>query len=146
MQNRVIESFDKKTKVLIKLTTELIFVLLPIVVLTIALTINSKFKEIGSSSEWSFAACVLFGQSIVKLGFGCVAAHKSVNGVLMTLIIAVLIVFGAIPSAVILAAMLNTENQGQTLFIIQGIWFFASVICYYWFGGIGEHKAAMEEG
>src|SRR5437016_614495 len=119
--------------------TELLFVLLPLVVLAVALVLNGEtFFQIVDDAEWSFASCVLFGQAIVKV--------RRVRSNTTDLAMAAIMIFGLAPALVTLARALAPRNPSNVLIAAQMTWFVAAVIVFIRAGSVAEVSAAGHSG
>lgn len=140
---------------IVKLSIELCFVALPLIVLAFVLGGKNLNEELWHSSEWSFASCVLFGQALVKLVLGCMKSGNGANHIGVIFSMTIVLVFGIIPSLVFLVQILELEfgvkhshsKEGLThaWFTLQFVWFCLSIVTFYFVGGIGEYKTLSSE-
>lgn len=117
-----------------------LFVLVPLLVLAIVFVATGRgFKAIFASPEWSFGAAVLFGQALVKL----VSAISVRGGVRhnVTFLVALLIVFGVVPSMVVLSLVLLAEPPSLGLVWAQTIMFFVALAVFIILGTVAEDIA-----
>ena len=121
----------------ITIITELLFLFLPLLVIVLHSFARSMQTPILSRSEWSFAALVLFGQTVVRLTAGLLKSHTRKRWQYISLIITALIVFGIVPSAFTLSWVLD-ENVRMRIVIAQQILFWISVAAYLVFGTVGQ--------
>ena len=83
-------------------------------------------------------AIILFGQSIVKFSSGIANSKALFRWQLVSLIISIIIIFGLIPSIIILVInLLNTEQHFAT-YLLQIILFAFGVLCYFVIGYLGQ--------
>src|SRR5260370_25678192 len=83
----------------IAVLTESLFVLLPLIVLTIVLLHKGKtFFDLAASPEWSFGGAVFMGQTVVKLVYGISSVKGKPNSELIGFVVAGVIVLGLAPS------------------------------------------------
>lgn len=120
-------------------TAELLFVLLPFVVLAIVVA----YRETGlphllAAPDWSLGAAVLAGQSIVKLVAGVTASGRRRPWERTALIVTVLIVFLLVPSLVCLALMQIADHPPFWLVILQLLLFVFCAIAFLMFGTVGQ--------
>lgn len=111
---------------------EVLFVLLPLVVLTIVIFYKGhSWSAVFESAEWSFAAAVFIGQSIVKVVQG-VTGHRlrKVNTERIGLIVALLIVIGLVPALTVLGLILVKEPPPQLLIHLQLALFLGSIVTF----------------
>jgi hypothetical protein len=92
---------------------DLLFIVLPLVVISIvAVSVGRSLFAIIESPELSFGSAVLFGQTIIKVVSGY--AHMKPSGAEQPVfIIALIIVFGLVPSLVVLALLVSVNPIPQ---------------------------------
>jgi hypothetical protein len=124
---------------------DLLFILLPLVVITIVdLSVGRPLFVIIESPELSFGSAVLFGQTIIKVVSGF--AHTKPSGAEQPVfIIALIIVFGLVPSLVVLALLLSVNPIPSGLQIAQGAIFALGIITFFFFGVKG-HALSLRYG
>lgn len=128
---------SKKTNnYIFSLIAEFLFIFLPIIVVFIIRISNEQYSAIFYNSEWAFAAVILYGQAIIKLSSGA-AAGKMVWQRL-SLIISILLVFGLIPTIVILYINFTTTQPSLGMHIFQIIELMLASIVFFLFGAIGD--------
>lgn len=120
------------------LSSEVLFTLLPIIILLIVRSSENDISKIFYSTEWSVISIILFGQSIVKFSSGIANSKETFRWQLVALVISLIIVFGLIPSPIILVLNLTTSNVSLGMAILQIITFIISVLTYYFIGAIGQ--------
>ena len=101
----------------VAVASELLFILLPLVVVTlVAFHKQRPAMEVFSSPEWSFGASILFGQAAVKMisvaASGAIPERASVLSVCA-------IVVGLVPSLTVLTFVLSDETSTKALRIPQ---------------------------
>jgi hypothetical protein len=113
-------------------SSELLFVLLPFIVIAITLAHRSEFRTIFFIPEWSIVSAVIVGQSIVKMASSS-AGNVAVNKENAVLVISILLVCLLVPVLVTLAIILTSENVSMTmassqatLFVISGFVFWVA--------------------
>ena len=128
---------DFRTRSILQSITELLFTLLPfIVLLMVTAAKTGQVQEILAESEWSFAAAILFGQTIVRIVGGVthedIAGNARSENVVLT--IAMLIVLGLVPSMVIMTMVLLQSphvqswlGAAQVLLFLVAVAFFVSM-------------------
>lgn len=119
-------------------TAEFFFVLLPILVILLLIATGAPHRgTILQSPEWSFGAAVLFGQTIVKIvaAVGRARAHPWEKPAFL---VAALIVFGLVPSMVILARVSSVEDPAPVLQFLQLTLFLVGGLAFVVFGS-GSH-------
>ncbi|MEA2337747.1 MAG: hypothetical protein QOE82_1754 [Thermoanaerobaculia bacterium] len=130
------------TDALIVVASELLFIALPLVVISIVeFHHNGGWTALFNSSEWSFAAAVLFGQAVVKMI--SVAAGGAIKE-RATFFGALTMVFGLVPSLVVLALILIDKTPTTGLRFAQIALFLLGVLVYTWFAA-GSHLLPQHE-
>jgi len=127
---------DKTIKYI--LTSEFLFTLLPIIILLIARSYESNFSAIFYNTEWSIIALILFGQSIVKFSSGISNSKEKFRWQLVALVISIIIIFGLIPSAIILVLNLSSKTLSYGTYIAQIILFIISSLTFFIVGALGQ--------
>jgi hypothetical protein len=120
------------------LTSELLFTLLPLLILIIVRSYENKCEIIFYNTEWAIMAIILFGQSIVKFSSGISNSSLKFRWQLVSLIISVIIIFGLIPSIVILVINLLSKENILSLYVLQMIMFVISIITFFIVGYLGQ--------
>ena len=120
------------------LSSELIFTLLPIIILLIVRSYENNFSKVFYNTEWSIISIILFGQSIVKFSSGIANSKETFRWQLVALVISLIIVFGLIPASIILVLNLTSSNIDFGMGVLQIIMFIVSVLTYYFIGAIGQ--------
>jgi hypothetical protein len=118
--------------------SELLFILLPLLVLTIVLLY--KGKTVGAllaTPEWSFGAALLFGQTLVKFVSG--AAQSRWVWERVALVVSMIIVLGLAPSLTVLALILSSEPAPIALVITQLALFVVGVGVFLWVASAGHY-------
>jgi len=104
---------------------DLLFIVLPLVVISIVdVSIGRSLFAIIETPELSFGSAVLFGQTIIKV-----------------FIIALIIVFGLVPSLVVLALLLSVNQIPYGLQLAQACMFALGVIVFLFFGVRGHAQS-----
>jgi len=120
------------------LISELLFTLLPILILFIVRSSQNDFKTLFYNTEWSIISLILFGQSIVKFSSGISKSNEKFRWQFVSLIISLIIIFGLIPSAIILVLNLTNKEQLIGLYISQIVFLFISIITFFVIGAVGQ--------
>jgi len=132
------------------LIAEIVFAMLPLLVIFLVLLQFHKAPDLWSSPEWSFAAAILFGQSIVRFMSGFAHGGHARPGP-VSLAIALIIVLGLTPSLLVLSGILTAEIGGKgeapAPWLVGGqvVLFVSSVLTYLIFGAISEAWRQQEE-
>ena len=124
---------------------DLLFIVLPLVVISIVhVSVGRSLFSIIESPELSFGSAVLFGQTIIKVVSGF--AHTKPTGAEQPVfIIALIIVFGLVPSLVVLALLLSVSPVPKGLEIAQAGIFVLGVIVFGLFG-VNGHAQSLRFG
>ncbi|HEX9671446.1 MAG TPA: hypothetical protein VGC93_18410, partial [Thermoanaerobaculia bacterium] len=128
---------------LVRVLPDFLFALLPLLVVTIVLRYAGRpWWRVLASPEWSFGSAVLFGQALMRFVMGVARAGRA-NLPLVSLTVAALIVFGLVPTLLVLACLLHWHESGghepvTWLIVLQILVFVASVCAFVLFGGLGE--------
>jgi hypothetical protein len=124
---------------------DLLFIVLPLVVISIVdVSVGRSLFAIIESPELSFGSAVLFGQTIIKVVSGF--AHTKPSGAEQPVfIIALIIVFGLVPSLVVLALLLSVNPIPHGLQLAQASIFVLGVIVFGFFG-VNGHALSLRYG
>ena len=124
---------------------DLLFIVLPLVVISIVdVSVGRPLFAIIESPELSFGSAVLFGQTIIKVVSGF--AHTKPSGAEQPVfIIALIIVFGLVPSLVVLALLLSVTPIPHWLQLAQAGIFVLGIITFLFFGVTG-HALSLRYG
>lgn len=124
---------------------DLLFIILPLVVISIVdVSVGKSLFVIIQSPELSFGSAVLFGQTIIKVVSGF--AHTKPTGAEQPVfIIALIIVFGLVPSLVVLALLLSISPIPNGLVLAQAGIFVLGVITFFFFG-VDGHALSLRYG
>jgi hypothetical protein len=132
---------SERKRIIIGLAAEVLFAVLPLVVVFMVVMHAGHGEKFFSSPEWSFGASILFGQTLVKFitGFsrgGATAADP------IGFTVALLVVFGLVPSLFVLTMTLQYTEVGKDpalwLRIAQLVLFALSAIVYMLLGTVSE--------
>lgn len=128
------------------IVAELLFVLLPLVVITIIRLVDLEtIGAIMRLPDWSFASAVLFGQSIVKLVGGVAAQRSPGRWEAISLVVSILVVLGLVPALVVLALTLSLESPPSGLIILQVLLFVVSIGVFATIGRLGHAMSRRPE-
>ena len=135
---------EATSRTIASLASELMFVVLPFLVLAlVALHRNTGIWAFLAAPEWSFAASVLFGQTVVKLVAGVAEADGEPIAENLGFTVALLIVLGLVPAMVLLTMVLLVEQVPIWLGVSQVGLFLLSSVAFMAVGG-AAHSAACE--
>lgn len=130
--------FNKITDVNAALIAEIIFTLLPLIILFIIFSYVRQPLQIFHMTEWAFAAAILSGQIIVKFITGLIKSGKPFRLGVIASIIAIIIVFLLAPSLVILTLITVSPEPVWWLSISQIALFILAVIVFFLLGKTSE--------
>ena len=122
------------------LAAEVAFAVLPLLVVLLVKVVqqSSPPSEFFSSAEWSFGSAILFGQCLVKFTSGIGRGGSASPGP-MALLISLVLVFGLVPSLVLLDMALQSEKVAHFwLGAFQVILFSLAAGAYMVLGLVGE--------
>ncbi|WP_394752246.1 hypothetical protein [Crenothrix sp.] len=127
------------------LLADLLFIVLPLVVISIVdVSVGRSLFAIIESPELSFGSAVLFGQTIIKVVTGF--AHSKPTGAEQPVfIIALIIVFGLVPSLVVLALLLSITPIPYELQLAQAFIFSLGIVVFLFFG-VNWHALSLRYG
>jgi hypothetical protein len=120
------------------LASEILFTILPLLILLIVRSYENKLELIFFNTEWSIMAIILFGQSIVKFSSGISNSNLKIRWQLVSLIISIIIIFGLIPSIVILIINLLAKENLYSMYFLQIIMFLLSICTFFIIGYLGQ--------
>jgi hypothetical protein len=137
---------------MVSIFPELLFCLLPLLVLGMTLVFVDKgIIHLLASPEWSFASAILLGQALVRFVFGTTSNRRARQKV-VALIVAVIIVLELVPALAVLSFTIIThervgaEQAPGWLIGLQLFIFVMSILTFMAIGGIGEAIAEDSEG
>ena len=129
----------KVTEARLVIISEIFFITLPIIVIALVFLFHSNIKSLFTSPDISFANIVLFGQTIVRLASGTAKERSIKSWQVIALIISTIIVFGLIPSVLVLVIILvKTCVDNIFIYITQFFYFIVSISCYTFLGTVGQ--------
>lgn len=120
------------------LISEMLFTVLPLIVISIVRSYQCQFELIFYNTEWAMISIILFGQSIVKFSSGIANSTLKFRWQLVSMIISLIIIFGLIPSIIILIINLLNEEKIIGIHIVQIIMFILSMITFFIVGYLGQ--------
>ena len=120
------------------LISEMLFTILPLIVISIVRSYQYKFELIFYNTEWAMMSIILFGQSIVKFSSGIANSRLKFRWQLVSMIISLIIIFGLVPSIIILIINLLNNEMIFGVHIAQIILFVLSIITFFIVGYLGQ--------
>ena len=127
------------------IVSDMLFVFAPIFILMILHFVKKDHVSIFYRADWSFASIILFGQAIVRFASGLSKGDKHYRWQIIAAIISFVIVFGLIPSAVLLALIYSTSEYSIWVYIVQIIIFIVGCFTYYNIGACGQMMLDNDE-
>jgi hypothetical protein len=118
----------------ISATSEILFVVLPFIVIGITLAHRGEFRTILYIPEWSIVSAVIVGQSIVKIA--STLGRDKVKKEPIVLVISALLVCLLVPILIILAIALTSQTISFSLAITQAIFFVLSALIFWLTSGL----------
>jgi hypothetical protein len=119
--------------------SEILFALLPIIVIISILIVTSENKlKIITRADLSFISVFFFGQTIVKLFSGVSKSQTKKNWQIIMLFVSFIIIFGLIPSVIWLCIIYLEIYKTKAIYAIQIIWFCISLFVYFIIGKVGQ--------
>lgn len=130
-------SREETTNAVAGVAAELIFALLPLLVIMIVMIYRKQGARVMPSAEWSFGSAILCGQALVKFVSGLASASRP-SWQRVAFAVAALFVFGVVPALIVLVLMVADEDPPTWLVRLQIIVFVTSMIEFFVFGTIGH--------
>jgi hypothetical protein len=136
-----VKNISVRTHVLSGLAAEVAFAALPLLVVLMVVVHANRSQHLFSSPEWSFGAAILFGQSLVKFVSGVARGGEAATGP-VALLVALLVVFGLVPSLIVLDMTLQAAEEASEparwLQLSQVAFFLLAAVMYMLLGTVGE--------
>ena len=123
---------------------EALFIVLPLVVITYVSLTTQSFYSLIASPEWSFAATVLFGQSLFRITMAVAILPRSTNWQYIGFLVAVILVFGIVPSLLNLSYLLNNPNPPWAIVLLQLVLFIVGFVVFIFLNTSGHIMATRE--
>lgn len=134
----MIEEENEDIQTYQRVGAEALFAIFPLVVVAIVFAYEGRFLDLLKTPEWSFAAAVLSGQSLVKLLSGVANLKEEANYIFIGLVGASLFVFVLGPSIVTLTYIILTDRIGNLIGVSQILIFITSIVTLFVVGGLGQ--------
>jgi hypothetical protein len=131
-------SGDPEQAAFLGIVAEYLFVLLPLIVLVLTRFFRGHVSEVFSAAEWSFAAAILFGQTIVKFVSGITKLDYKIGWQGVAVVVSLLIVLGLVPSLVALSVVLVSAQSSAGLTIFQLVFFVLATAVFLSVGRFGQ--------
>ena len=110
---------------------ELAFIILPFVVMTITFNFNGNIIEIIKQPEWSLAASVMFGQSIIRMLHAVARGSREIYHYRVGAFFALIILFGLVPSLTTLSLIFTGDDTPTWLIWLQLTLFVLSAFIFF---------------
>lgn len=120
------------------LLSEALFIIFPFVVIFIVLFHKGNVKSIFDYPDWALAASILNGQAVIKIVSGAVSADTKSQWQRVSLLVTLLIIFGFVPSLIVLTLILMSKTPSGFLVISQQVLFVLSLFIFFWVGKTGH--------
>ena len=127
------------------LLSEVLFILLPLIVLTVVLTFQKKNFELFHTPEWSFISTIFFGQILIKIIAAALSEEKTVHWQRIVLLASGLMVLGIVPSLLVLTLVLVSDTPSNALAVAQIALFIISAVLYFVIGRVGQYAITKRE-
>jgi RsiW-degrading membrane proteinase PrsW (M82 family) len=116
-------------RTLLPIVAEVLFVLLPMIVIGIVLGLRGEIRHFIYIPEWSLVNAVIVGQSVMKMFYGTLRFKTSHSGTLI-LTVAIAIVLLLVPTLIVLAFILVSSNVSSLVAAIQLVLFACGLYLY----------------
>jgi hypothetical protein len=120
---------EENVRIFLPPASELLFVLLPFIVIGIALAHRGEILTIFFIPEWSIVSAVIVGQAIVKVASAAIGTN--VVKPKFIFIMAVVLVCLLVPILSILAILLTSPTVSPGMAITQAIFFILSGVVFF---------------
>jgi hypothetical protein len=130
-EEKVQKKKERYTRAILGASSEILFVILPFIVIGITLAHRSEFRTILFIPEWSIVSAVIVGQAIVKVA-SAVLGRTNIVKEGVVLILSILLVCLLVPILIILAIGLTSVTISLSLALTQTLLFLLS-ISVFWF-------------
>ncbi len=137
------KKMSERSRIFAGLAAEIVFTILPLLVVLMVSLHGERATHFFAAPEWAFGAAILFGQTLVKFVSGLARGGEAATGP-VALVVALLVVFGLVPSLFVLYITLqvlaadNDNVPGPWLQIFQVVLFWGAVAMYLVLGTVGE--------
>ena len=132
---------SERTRIALGLFAEVVFAFLPLLVVLMVVFHAQHSSRLFASPEWSFGSAILFGQALAKFISGLAEGGHAATGP-VTLMVALVLVFGLAPSLFVLYMTLESWEAGSIAALGVQVWqvifFVAAAIAYVVLGTVGE--------
>jgi len=139
---------SKRIRIVAGLAAEVVFTILPLLVVLMVLLHAQRATHFFAAPEWSFGAAILFGQALVKFVSGLSREGSAATGP-VALLVALLVVFGLVPSLFVLYMTLQVVvihgEPGRWLQGFQVVLFVGAIAMYLILGTVGETWSKARE-
>jgi len=122
-------------------TAELVFLLVPFVVIGLAYLYKGDLRNIIYAPYWSIASSVLIGQALIRFIIRLLQSNAhdpAISWERVTLVFSVLIVLGLVPSLLVLLLVLISPQPSLNLGVAQLILFVFGFSLYLAFGSTAQ--------
>jgi hypothetical protein len=130
---------EENVRIFLPAASELLFVLLPFIVIGIALAHRGEIRTIFFIPEWSIVSAVIAGQAIVRVASASIGT--TVVKPKIILIISILLVCLLVPILSILAIALTSPSVSTSLAVTQSVFFLLSLVVYFFSSAFESYSA-----
>lgn len=129
---------NKKNKAVLVIISEIIFTVMPVLIVISIKLYKNEMSEIFKITDWSFLAIIFMGQSLIKFIIG-ISSNKNIKETnIIMFITTLLIVLGLIPPIIIFVMISLSTTEYLCLYILQAGCFILSVIIYFIIGSVSQ--------
>lgn len=118
--------------------SEILFNVLPLIILTIVFAYQHKAQSLFYASEWSLTSAIFFGQAITKIVSAFTSTRVPAHAQRVVATVTILIVLGLAPALVVFVLLLINSSPPVGLLITQMVLFFISLIAFVVIGSASE--------
>ena len=123
-------SDDKESRAKVSALSELLFVILPFIVIGITLAHRGEFRTFLFIPEWSIVSAVIVGQAIARIASFAIG-RPSVRKENTILALSMLLVCLLVPILIVLAIALTSVQISIKMATIQAIFFALSALAFW---------------
>jgi hypothetical protein len=127
------------------ISTEILFIVLPLIIVLLYEVSKNNFCSILNKADWSYCTVLFSGQLIIKLVTALLKRHdETFCWQFVALWLAIIIVVFLVP-AVIFICLMQEQNVKTWVKIAQLVWFCLSIFGYFQIAGYAQEKEQEKE-
>jgi hypothetical protein len=126
------------------LLTEILFIILPLVVLGIVFSFKGRVLVLLHTPEWSLISAILFGQTMIKVIIAALTV-KDMEWQRIVFAVALVLVVGLVPSLLVLTLVITSDPPSRSLVATQITLFVLSIIVFFGLGGAMQNLLVERE-